>query len=293
MNFHTTFLRCKRATWTLILPVTLIGCSLVQTAYNQSERVAYWWLDSTLEFTPAQEDQVRAALAQWFKWHRQTQLPPYAQFLARAENEALAPLSPALACTRRNEVEAMSRQAIDAAVPYMARVALSLSPDQLRYLDKYLAKKNKEYREDYLQPDLKERQEATAEFVLKWTEFFYGDLDSTQEKQLARDVAAMPINAQDVYDERLRLQREFMQVVRNLIAQHATQAQAEQALRAQIQEVFAPGNPAQRERLAGWIAAGCQLSASTHNRTNAEQRERVSKKLKSWEGDLRELATQI
>lgn len=270
----------------------MVGCSLVQVAYNQSERVAYWWLDSTFEFTPAQEDQVRAGLAQWFKWHRQTQLPPYAQFLARAEKEALAPLSPALACTRRNEVEAMGRQAIDSAVPYMASVALSLSPDQLRYLDKYLAKKNKEYREDFLQPDLQERQEATAEFVLKWTEFFYGDLDSGQEKQLARDVAAMPINAQDVYDERLRLQREFMQTVHRLIAQHATQAQAEQALRAQFQEVFVPSNPAQRIRLAGWIEAGCQLSASTHNRTHAEQRERVSTKLKGWEGDLRELAKQ-
>ena len=97
---------------------------------------------------------------------------------------------------------------------------------------------------------------------------------------------------QRVYDERLRLQREFMQTVQRLIAQHATQAQAEQALRAQFQEVFVPSNPAQRARLAGWIEAGCQLSASTHNRTHAEHREHVSKKLKNWESDLRELAGQ-
>lgn len=272
------------------LSLTLLGCSLVQVAYNQSERVAYWWLDSTFDFTPPQEEQVRTGLAQWFKWHRHTQLPPYAQFLVRAEKEALAPLSPALACTRRNELEAMGRLAIDTAVPHIAGVALTLSPDQLRHLDKYLAKKNQEYREDYLQPDLQERQEATAEFVLKWTEFFYGDLDSAQQKQLARDVAAMPINAQDVYDERLRLQREFVQLVHRLIAQHATQAQAEQAFRAQFQEVFVPSNPVQRARLAGWIQAGCELSAATHNRTTAEQREHVSGKLKRWEDDFRELA---
>jgi hypothetical protein len=284
--------RSSQLALALTLCVAVLGCSLVQVAYNQSERVAYWWLDSTFEFTPTQEEQVRAGLAQWFKWHRHTQLPPYAQFLVRAEKEALAPLSPALACTRRNELEAMGRLAIDTAVPPMASVALTLSPDQLRYLDKYLAKKNKEYREDYLQPDLQERQEATAEFVLKWTEFFYGDLDSAQEKQLTHDVAAMPINAQDVYDERLRLQREFVQLIHRLIAQHATQAQAEQALRAQFQEVFVPSNPAQRARLAGWIQSGCNLSAATHNRTTAEQREHVSDKLKSWEDDLRELAKQ-
>lgn len=277
----------------LILAVFVSACSLVRVAYNQSDNLVYWYANRALDLNDDQAAQVRAGMAQWLKWHRQTQLPLYAEFLQRSETEALGNVSPALACTRRAELEALGRKAADRAVPLMAEVIVSLSSAQLSYLERFLADADEDFRDDYLQADPKERQRATFKFTLKWTEFFYGELNDAQRDQLARDVAAMPINAQVAYDERLRLEGEWLRMMHKLVDGHATQAQAEQAIRAQLLDIFEPAQPARRERLAHWIQAGCELTAATHNRTSAGQRRSVAELFKSWESDARVLVAQL
>ena len=274
----------------IFVMLVVLGCSVVQMVYNRAESLAYWWLDDKLHFSPSQADQVHASLSSWLAWHRQTQLPLYAVFLARSQQEARQPVSPTLVCQRRAEVEGMVRLALDAAVPHVTRVALTLSPEQLAAYEAYMDKRNRAYQDKYLPSKPADRDEAAERFVVQWVEVFYGALRDEQQASLARDVKAMPVDAQVLYDLRLSLQARFMGLTRQLIEQRASQVQAERSWRAHIQEAFEPSQPAMRSRYAQWYEAGCSAAAALHNGSLAAQREHLAALFHRWEEDARKLS---
>jgi hypothetical protein len=276
----------------VMVVLALAACSVVQVAYNQANHLVYWQLNKAFDFNDQQSTQVKSAIRQWFQWHRQTQLPIYAQFLSRAQKEALEPVSPALACDRRTELEGWGRKALDQAVPAMADLVLSLSPSQITHLEAYQAETNEDFRDDYVQEDPGERQAAAAKFVVKVAELFYGRLDKAQREHVKQEIAAQPLNAQNVYEERLVYQREFVQLIRRLQAQNATPMQAQQALRELFQQFFDPPKEPWRSQRQQWIAAGCKLTSSLHQQTTSEQKEKAAKRLRDWENDVRILSKQ-
>ena len=276
----------------MMIVLALTACSVVRLAYNQADHLAYWQLNRAFDFNDEQSVQVKGAIRQWFQWHRRTQLPVYVPFLARAEKEALAPVSPALACERRTELEGWGRKAIDQAVPAMADLVLSLSPDQVKHLEKHQAKTNEDFRDDYLEDDVQDRHKAAAKFVFKVAEIFYGRLNESQRDHVKSEIAALNLNAQNVYEERQVYQREFVQLIRKLNTQKANPAQAQQALRELFQQFFDPPREPLRSQRLQWIAAGCKLTSSLHQQTTPEQKEKAAQRLRDWESDLRILNKQ-
>ena len=69
----------------LLALLLLGGCSAVRVGYNQAPTLAWWWLDGYMDFDATQAPKVKDTLAQWFAWHRSTQLPDYADLLAAAQ----------------------------------------------------------------------------------------------------------------------------------------------------------------------------------------------------------------
>ncbi len=284
--------RAMSASILMMIVLALTACSVVRVAYNQADHLAYWQMNRAFDFNDDQAVKVKGAIRQWFQWHRRSQLPLYASFLTRAEKEALGPVSAALACERRAELEDLGRNAINQAIPAMADLVLSLSPDQIKHLEKYQAKTNDDFRDDYLEDDVDDRNEAAAKFLFKVAEIFYGRLDKSQREHLKSEIAALPLNAQNVYEERLVYQNGFVQVIRKLQAQKATPAQAQQALRELFQQFFDPPREPLRSQRRQWIDAGCKLTSSLHEQTTPTQKEKAAQRLRDWDSDLRILNKQ-
>ena len=276
----------------LMLVLALTACSIVQIAYNQSQRLAYWQLNKAFDFNAQQSEKVQTSLKQLVQWHRQTQLPLYAQFANRAQIEALGPVSPELACERRTELEGWSRKLTAQALPMMAELVLTLSPEQLKHLEAYQTELLDDLKDDYLDGDVDDRNQAATKFVLKWAEIFYGHLEKAQRQQLKNEIAALPLNAQNVYDEVAFNQHEFLQLIQQLQAQKATVPQAEQALQTLFEQFFKPTKEPMRSQRVQWIASGCKLTSSLHEQTTPEQREKAAKRLRDWETDLKILTKQ-
>ena len=72
----------------LLAPALLTGCSALRFGYNQAPELAFWWLDGYADFDEAQSRQARERIAQWFSWHRRSQLPDVAALLARTGIES-------------------------------------------------------------------------------------------------------------------------------------------------------------------------------------------------------------
>jgi hypothetical protein len=275
----------------LAVSVLLSGCGMaLRLGYNQGPSLAFRWLDAYAEFDDAQSLKVRAALDDFFAWHRRTQLPDYAELLARAQTELPDAATAERMCAWSQELRARFDTALERAVPTMAEVLPTLSLQQLASIEKQYGVKNGEYRNDFLHRDPAKRRKAATEREIERAEDFYGRLDDAQREFVARSMAESPWDGDLAYAERLRRQQDLLAVARRLAANRAPPAEAEAEVRAWIKRLQRSPQESHRRYQAQLVDYNCGYAAGLHNLTTVEQRKKAANKLKGWEDELRALA---
>jgi hypothetical protein len=287
--------KLRRIIGLALVALALTGCSVVRLAYDQAPTLAYWWIDSYVDLNAEQTPMVRDALERWLAWHRRSQLPEYAALLARAQRELAQPTTAAAMCALANEVERRLDIAVDAAAPALAELVLSLTPEQLRHLERQVTKKAAEVRADFAQPDPAERRAKSFKRTLERYENFYGTLDPAQRERLAALLAASPFDADRWQVERSLRNREMVQTLASTIAagrgtdRDAALALAQAAVRTIAERAVRSPRPDYRAYQQRLLQDNCALVATMHNHMTPEQRQHLRSKLKGWENDLRSL----
>ncbi len=267
----------------------LSGCSAMRIVYSQAPDLSYWWLDGYVDFNGAQTPRVHEALNQFFAWHRQTQLPDYAALLARAETELLADTTPAQVCRWQPELLARVKTAFDRAAPSIADLMLTITPEQIRHLERRYAKYNEEFASDYLQPDPRDREAETLKRTLDRVESLYGRLDDAQRARIAANLKRSPFDPEIWLTERRQRQQDALQLLRQLRTENANREQALAGLRVYAQRMENSPREAYRRYDERLTEFNCAFAASLHNSTTPAQRRYAADKLAGWEGDLRAL----
>lgn len=273
----------------------LAGCSVVRVAYNQAPTLGWWWLDGYLDFPSAQAPRAKAVVNDWFDWHRRTQLPDYAALLAAAQVQVMQPATPEQVCRWNDELRARAAVALAEGLQRAGPVLASLTPEQLAHLEKRYRKSNQGFQEEFLQEQPDERQKAALKRTVERVEMLYGSIDERQRQLLAEGIAASPFDPSQWYGERQALQRETLQVLRQLSAPAATRAEREaqqarlEALSARLLRSPNAAYRAYQQRLTDY---NCALIARFHNSTTTAQRQAARARLKGWEEDLRALMAQ-
>lgn len=267
----------------------LSGCTAIRLGYNNGPQLAWWWLDGYVDFDREQAPLAREAIDRWFEWHRPSQLPEYAAFLAAAQQAVLAPTTPAEVCRWQAAVRDKLDPAIDRALVHAADVLPRMGEAQWKHIEQRYAKGMDELREEFLQPDLAARQKQSLKRARERAEQFYGKLDEAQLRVIAAGVAASPFDAQVWLAERQRRHRDTMQTLRRLGAEKADRDQRLAALRALAERLERSSNPDYRTYQQGLAEHHCRLAAQIHNAASPSQRQRARDKLKGWEDDMRAL----
>jgi len=283
----------KRAWMLGLLLPWLVGCSSLRLTYGQGPTLAYWWLDGHVDFSSEQAPRAKAALDEWFSWHRATQLGDYAALLATAQRLAVDNITPAQVCRFNQSVELRLMRAFEPAVAPAAAIVRSLSLAQIRHLDQRYLKGNAEWQGDHLQAAPPDRQAAAMKRWIDRAESFYGPLDEAQRRLVSAGMQPPLYDPQRWLDERRARQQDILRTLRQLHADRADQASTEAALRAMaLHMVQSPRADFQaaKERAD---AAQCALIAQLHNTTTTVQRQRAVKQFKSWEDDVRALAAPV
>ena len=270
------------------LSVLLSGCSVLRTVgYSQAPNLVYWRLDSYLDFNEEQAPRVREAIADWFAWHRATQLPDYVDLVSRARAQLPEPATPAIACQWWHEVEQRVDAAVLQAAPEFAEIVPSLAPEQLVHLERRFAKSIDEMRRDMLQPSADERRREAVKRTVERFEMFYGRLDAEQRKRVAAGVAESPFDAERFIAERRARHQDTLALLRRLTAERATPEAARTALRELAEQTQRSPRPDYRDYQRKLIDYNCAFAAQIHNITTPAQRQAASRRLGDWENDLR------
>jgi hypothetical protein len=275
-----------------LLAFTLVGCSTVRLGYDQGATLAWWWLDSRLDFDDRQTPQVKAALAQWFEWHRATQLEDYAALLARARGESAAGgLDADRICRWAMDVRGRAAPLLDRLAAPVAQIAVTLTPAQIDRLAKRLAKDDAEDLDDFVKATAGQRIERSVQRTVERYERFYGTLGQAQRAAVLEAARVSPYDPQRRLAERQARQAEVIALLRRLSAEKPAIAQAETLVRATFARLL---NPPQDDggayQDAMW-AHQCGLAARLHASATAAQKLELARRLEGWESDARALAS--
>lgn len=271
--------------------LTLLGgCSTLRIAYGTGPDIAYWWLDGYIDFSREQTPKVREAIAQWFGWHRQTQLPDYAALLVRAEAEIQADTTPSRVCAWQTDLTSRARVAFERIAPQAAELMLTVTPEQVQYLTRRYAKYNEEFRDEYLQPDPAKRARANLKRTVDRAEQLYGRLNEAQIALLTESLQRSPFDPDVWLAERQQRQQAVLQMLRRLHAENAYRDQALAALRGYADQLERSPRADYRRYADNLLQFNCAFGARIQNSTTPAQRRQAADRLAGWAGDLRSLA---
>lgn len=272
--------------------LALLGaCSALRIGYATAPDLVYWWIDRYVDLNSDQTPRVRGAIEQWFAWHRRAQLPDYAVQLARAKVEVLSDTTPARVCEWQGEIVKRLHVAFDRVAPAAAELMPMITLEQVRYLDQRYAKFNAEFRNDYLQPDPRERAEKSLKRVVDRAEILYGTLSDAQRARIADALTRSPFDPELWLTERRARQQDALRILGKIANDGATPEQALAALRGYVERLEHSPRDNYRRYAARLTEFNCAFAANLHNATSAEQRNHAAQRLAGWEDDLRSIAT--
>lgn len=267
----------------------LAGCSTlpVRLAYSQGATLAYWWADRHADFTAEQAPPVRAALAQWFDWHRRTQLAGDVALLERAATEAEGPVTAAQACGWWAVVEQRRDAYLAPLATPLAEIAPTLGPAQWRHIQQRFDTINADWRDQQLDPDPAQRERAAIDRLVERVERLYGRLERDQVGFVGDWVRRSPWNAQRWLDERIAHQRDTLQTLRLLATPGQTPAAREALAHAWLTRVVQPSDDTARRHRDRVLQDQCAFAAEMQARSTPTQRRRAADTLRGWAQDLR------
>ena len=275
-----------------MLATLLGGCSALRFGYGQADVFAFRWIDNYVDFDAVQARRVRQALDAWFAWNRRTQLDDYAQLLGRIEGALLVDTTPEKVCGWWDEVRIRFDRAVDQAVPAIAEVSATLRPTQIENVEQRYAKSNREYRDDYMQPDLAKRQREAAKRTIARAESLYGDLDRAQSERIRAALMRSTFDPVLADEERRRRQQDSLQVLRRIASGSLDGPAAQAEIRAYVDRAERSPREHYRRYSEQLVRDNCRLAAEIHNGTTPEQRKVAARRLRGWAEDLRALAAE-
>jgi hypothetical protein len=288
----TTAYGLGRIIGVLALSLALAACSAIKLGYNNLQDLSYWWLDSYVDFTDAQTPRLREDLARLHQWHRSTELPRYVELLQRVERLAPGDVTAAQACALidegRNRLMALAQQA----EPVLLSTALTLSPAQLDYLSKELARKDEDWRKQWLQGTSAERMSRRMKALVERFEMGYGRLEEPQRQVLGQYLAQSVLEPRRMLAERERRQADLLQTLRLLQAPDLPLEEARRLWRGYVARVQASPDESWQRHADALRKENCALVAAVQASATPAQRQAAAERLRGYQRDLSELAAQ-
>ena len=273
----------------LIFALYLAGCSMVRLGYGQLPDLTYWWVDSYLDLGDAQSVVLRHDLAKLHDWHRNQELLPLAQTLAQLQAKALHDTSPAAVCRMVDELRPRLQALADQATPTLAKLAVSLTPEQLTHLQHQFAKRQQTWRDDWLSDDPADRLAKRSKRLIDRSEMFYGRLDNAQRDLLRASVLAFRFEPKLMQAEMLRRQQDIWQTAQTLTRGGLNAQRAEDDTRQLLWRLMRSPDAAYRQQADLLNQESCQTFAALHNSSTLAQKQKLAETLRVYELDARAL----
>jgi hypothetical protein len=276
----------------LVWGLLLQGCSAVKLAYNQVPQLAYWQLNRYLDLSDAQTDRVRSELDLLRQWHRSTMLPQHARLLQQVQQHLPGTVTPGQACRIYDDARIQLDAVWAQAEQQLLWLAPQLSPAQIRTLEMQQAQSNVDWKRQWLDASPEQMREQRYKQLLSRAETFYGTLDESAREALRSYVARSSFDPQRSYAERLRRQKDLVEVLQGIAQNGSDHQRTLGLLRGYRTRYNASPDPTYQRYAQRLVEEGCEAFARMHNAMAPVQRLQAVQSLKGYERDFWVLAAQ-
>jgi hypothetical protein len=205
----------RKTCFVIFLCVLLTGCSATRLLYNQLDWGIVWYLNGFFSLTGEQKDALRDSVERNLQWHRDTQLPQYAELARAMERDIAGPVTVELLTERNDEIVAFWDTFIQQTVPDVVAFFRLLDDDQIDEFLESLEEENSELWDEYAGETAEEKIERRERSAIKGIRRIIGPLDDEQEDLIRSHMGRMT----DVSDEwmvgRRLWQEEFVKLVKS------------------------------------------------------------------------------
>jgi hypothetical protein len=276
-----------RAVVSALALATLVGCSMIRLGYPQLDTIAAWTADEYFDLEPEQKQEFRRRFERFHEWHRYEQLPDYAVFLADAKARLQKGLKREDALWVTNGVRARYRTIVAYAADDAAAMLMSVTPEQLDALRRRWEKDNRRFVREYrLEASVEEQRRATGRRALSRIRDWVGHLDDEQEHEILAWASALPLIHGPRHQDRLRRQREFLQ----LMSQRDDAGQFAARLRNFLSNWEEGRDPGYDRLFNEWTQQQADLYVAVYRILLPHQREAVADRLQGYINDFTQLA---
>ena len=262
---------------------------MVKLGYDQADLVGRWWFDRQLDLDSSQSRWLKQELQGFHAWHRQTQLPAYAELVDVVARQSIGDVTPDQACDNIDLAAEHLDTLLKQAVPLFAGLARQLKPAQLQHLKRRFADEDREWREKWLDGSNEQRLRRRVDDWEERAETYYGRLSREQRDFIVRAVQNSSWQPQLSWERRQNRQQQILLTLEKIQAQKLSQSAAEAEILALIERTMQPSDvrfTTMQQRLQ---TEACTNLATLHQLTTAEQRSRAQKKLMGYERDFKQL----
>lgn len=292
MSLPVCLQRALCLTILLVWGLLLQGCSAVKLAYNQVPQLAYWQLNRYLDLSDAQTDRVRSELDLLHQWHRSTMLPQHARLLQQVQQHLPGTVTPEQACRIYDDARIQLDAVWAQAEQQLLWLAPQLSPAQIRTLEMQQAQSNADWKKQWLDASPEQMREQRYKQLLSRAETFYGTLDEPAREALRSYVARSSFDPQRSYVERLRRQKDLVEVLQGIAQNGSDHQRTLGLLRGYRTRYNASPDPTYQRYAQRLVEEGCEAFARMHNAMAPVQRLQAVQSLKGYERDFWVLAAQ-
>ena len=276
----------------LLASLALGGCSAVRLGYNNGPTLTYWWLDSYFDFDGEQSLRVRNDLQSVHDWHRKAEVPILAKKLKELQGMAPKPVTAEQVCAIVSELQTRLQVTLERVTPSIAAIAPGLQAAQLEHISQEFARRDRKWREDWMDGTLAERSERRVKQIVERAESFYGPLEAAQLSVVRAHIASSSFDGPRQFQEMQRRHQDALQVLRKISTGETAPGQTGAEIKDLLARMLKAPAPGYRRYMDQLTTESCAAMANLHNSSTPEQRIRLAQALKGYEDDARALAAQ-
>jgi hypothetical protein len=273
----------------MFLAMALLGCSANRIFFNHAPTVIYYWLDAYFDFDGPQSVAIKASLQELQAWHRKEELPQWAELLKNLQPVVEQEVSAAQVCTLWTFVQQRLQAPLNHLAPALAQLALNLKPNQIEHIAAEFKKRNKTWREEWLDLSPAERLARRSRQIVERSEQFYGKLDDAQREKIRVQLAASGYDPVMLQKEMLRRQQDSLQTLTHARSGPLAPAEVEADLLALFARAVASPDAMSSQYNEAITQSACAAVAAVHNSSTPEQKAKLKITLLAYEADVRAL----
>lgn len=266
------------------------GCTSVQLGYNYAPALLQYQMDSYLDLNDEQEALLSQELKQFQAWHRDGELPVYAQTLrqwaAKLEQPYTFTTDELLA--KHAELEGMLLKAGEQSAFHLAPLILTLTDRQRARLRAEFDESNAEYAEEFLSDDEQAQRDRLERFEERYEEWL-GPLNKEQTQRLRQWLSEQPSRAAQWGEQRIVRQQALL----TLLADAQTHLSAEAAAR-DLHDYFQSLSRYRvaevQPELGSWLRTLATFTTSMLNDMSDKQRNHLRERLLDYAKDFEALS---